>query len=341
LNFRPSFAEFEFMSVTIKGKRRIGWFGACRVAIAMVLQGSVMTGTGAENPQPLPLIVVIDTGIASDHPVFEDRFFAAASIRSALPEPFRGGLAERWTGWDFVDDDSEPQDRTGHGTHVAGLVAEGLGQATGISPRLAMFRTGDLRHELAPVAAALEAVVAMRKAGFDIPVVLCAFDYARTPEDGADHDRFVAALRALLDSGVLCVCAAGNSSLDLDTAPAGAAQYQVILSHPAMISVAACADSGQLLAASNYGAKSVALAAPGFAVLSAAREGGQTALSGSSQAAARVAGRLGRHAAISKERDPEKLREWLQGEVKLDPSLVGRVAYAGFLPLEEVAGKPE
>jgi len=341
LNFRPCFSKLELMSATIKGNRGIGWSVACRAAIAMVLQGLVMTATGAVNPQPLTLIVVIDAGIASDHPVFQDRFFAAASLGSTLPESFRGGPAERWTGWDFVDDDFEPQDRTGHGTHVAGLVVEGLGPATETSPRLAMFRTGDRRHELAPVAAALEAVVAMRKAGFDIPVVLCAFDYGRTPEDGADYDRFAAAFRALLDSGGLCVCAAGNSGLDLDTAPAGAAQYQVIFSHPAMISVAACADNGQLLAASNYGAKSVALAAPGFAASSAAREGGQTALSGSSQAAARVAGRLGRHAAISKERDPEKLREWLQGEVKLDPSLVGRVAYAGFLPLEEVAGKPE
>jgi hypothetical protein len=204
-----------------------------------------------------------------------------------------------------------------------------------------MFRTGDRQHELAPVAAALEAVVAMRSAGFDIPVVLCAFDYRKKPEDGAAYERFALALRKVLESGALCVCAAGNGGLDLDTAPEGTAQYQVAFSHPAMITVAACADTGQLLAASNYGARSVALAAPGLAASSAARDGGQTALSGSSQAAARVAGRLARHAATTKERDPKKLREWLLGEVKIDPSLVGRVASAGFLPLEMEAGKPE
>lgn len=323
------------------GTRKIGGEGGIWAAIAMVLLGLVMSAKGTGKPQPLPLIVVIDSGIASDLPDFHDRFLAAEPIGTILPEPFRAGPGKYWTGWDFVEDDADPQDRTGHGTHVAGLVAEGLGSASVSSPRLAMFRTGDRQHELAPVAAALEAVVALRKAGFDIPVVLCAFDYRRSPEDGADYERFAAALRKLLDSGVLCVSAAGNGGLDLDTAPEGSAQYQVAFSHPAMISVAACSDTGQLLAASNYGAKSIALAAPGLAASSTAREGGQTALSGSSQAAARVAGRLARHAATTKERDVKKLRGWLLGEVKLDPSLVGRVASAGFLPLEKEPGKSD
>jgi major intracellular serine protease len=321
------------MSTTIVGKR-FGRFHSCQLAIALLLPGLLLNANG-EEPQPSPLIVVIDSGIASDHPVFETRFFLTESIKAKLPAALRDGVGERWTGWDFVESDGEPQDRTGHGTHVAGLVVEGSGPVDDSAPMLAMFRTGDQQHELAPVAAAFEAVVAMRKAGFDIPVVLCAFDYRRTPEDGDDYDRFATAFRSLLDSGVLCVCAAGNKGLDLDAAKESGAQYQVAFKHPALIAVAACADSGQLLADSNYGAASVALAAPGFAAMSAAREGGLTALSGSSQAAARVAGRLARRAAASEERDPVKLREWLQGQVKLDPSLVGRVACSGYLPLED------
>lgn len=320
--------------------RRNGRGGGSLAAVAMVLLGLVTGSTADADVKPLPLVVVIDSGIASGHEAFEDRFLPGAPIQARLPENMRGAHANHWVGWDFVESDFDPQDRTGHGTHVAGLVAGELGAATESSARLAMFRTGDRQHELMPVAAALEAVVTMRKAGFDIPVVLCAFDYRRTPEDGAAYERFAAALRSLLESGVVCVCAAGNGGLDLDAAPEAAEQYQVAFSHPAMISVAACSDMGQLLAASNYGAKSVALAAPGLAAMAAAREGGQTALSGSSQAAARVAGRLARHAADSGERDPKKLRTWLLGAVKIDPSLVGRVASAGYLPLEKAAGKP-
>lgn len=305
---------------------------SCWVAMVVMLFGLAIQSEGTDKPPSQPLIVMIDSGISSERPEFRDRFLVMEEAKIILPAALRGGAGKPWTGWDFVDGDAEPQDRTGHGTHVAGLVAGELGPATENSPRLVMFRTGDRQHELAAVAAAFEAVMALRKAGFDIPVVLCAFDYRKTAQDGDGYERFAVALRKVLDSGSICVCAAGNGGMDLDSASDGAAQYQVAFSDPAMITVAACSDEGHLLADSNYGAKSVALAAPGFGALSAAREGGQTALSGSSQAAAGVAGRLARHAASSGERDAKKLRAWLLGQVKVDPSLVGRVTSAGFLP---------
>lgn len=287
------------------------------------------------QPPPVPLVVVIDSGMDREHPIFRGRLLASDAVQAYLPEPLGSERGRDWAGWDFVEGDTEPQDRTGHGTHVAGLVAEALGPPADSLVRVAMFRTGDRQHELVPVAAALEAVVAMREKGWNIPVVLCAFDYRRTPEDGADFERFSKALRKALDSGVLCVCAAGNGGQDLDGSPEGEAQYQVAFRHPALIAVAACTDDGQLLAASNYGGKSVALAAPGFAASSAARNGGSIAMSGSSHAAARVAGRLVQHAAATKERDAKSLRAWLLKEVRLDPSLVGRVASSGFLPPEQ------
>ena len=308
--------------------------------IALLLPGLAFRSGGASHPPSIPLVVIIDSGIANDHPDFRDRFLAIDSISRHLPESVGGGVGRYWVGWDFVESDAEPQDQAGHGTHVAGLVARELGPVSEGSPRLAMFRTGDLKHELAPVTAALEAVVVLRKAGFDIPVVLCAFDYRKTDEDGVAYDRFADALRKVLDSGAICVCAAGNSGLDLDADPDGRMHYQVALRHPAMITVAACSNEGQLLANSNYGARSVALAAPGLAAISAAREGGQTALSGSSQAAASVAGRLARHAATSKQREVNRLRDWLLSQVRTEPSLLGRITSAGFLPLEREAVHP-
>lgn len=319
----------------------ISKFQAKWVAMVILLTGPVAdAGERAKGP-PWPLVVMIDSGIASDHPDFQGRFLTIEAIEAHLPAAMGGSAGKLWVGWDFVEEDADPQDLTGHGTHVAGLVAGELGPVSENSPRLAMFRTGGHQHELAPVTAALQAVLALREAGFDIPVVLCAFDYRKTTEDGDAYDRFAEALRKLLDSGVICVCAAGNGGRDLDSRPAGREQYQVAFSHPAMITVAACSTEGQLLADSNYGFKSVALAAPGLAAMSAAREGGQTALSGSSQAAARVAGRLALHAASTTERDVKKLREWLLGQVKLDPSLIGRVTSAGFLQPDQEPAHPD
>ncbi len=307
----------------------------CLLSVALAALGLAADEPAAKAP-PEPVVVVIDSGLAREHPVFRGWLLATAAVKATLPAPLQPGTSATWAGWDFVEMDAEPQDRTGHGTHVAGLVAAALTKDDKPLGRLLMFRTGDQRHELAAVAGALEAVVALRQAGWDIPVVLCAFDYRRSPADGAGFERFDAAFRRLLKSGVTCVCAAGNQTSDIDAEPKPTAHYQALYSDPALLVVAACADDGQLLATSNYGLKSVTLAAPGLAVRSAAPGGGSTAITGSSQAAARVAGRLARHAVDSAERKPAALRAWLLKELNLHPSLVGRVASGGYLP----NGKP-
>lgn len=308
---------------------------AWRAVWPAVLLGLPLAVAG---PPPVPVMVVIDSGLAADHPAFNGRLLTMEMVKDSLPQPLTAGEGEFWPGWDFVKRQPEAPDETGHGTHVAGLVAAALGDPEVLSARLVMFRTGHRRHELAAVTGALEATRALRDAGWDIPVVLCAFDYRQTPDDGDGHQRFLQAFRQLLGSGVLCVAAAGSTSVDLD-GPAGVGQYQSDLRHPALITVAACTDDGQLLAASNWGARAVALAAPGFAVASAAPGGGSAALSGSSQAAARVAGCLARHAVADGERDPRKLRAWLLTRLRVHPSLPGRVESAGFLPPEAPGGE--
>jgi serine protease len=57
-------------------------------------------------------VAVVDTGVQLEHPDLQPNL---------LP------------GYDFVDDDTTPQDIAGHGTHVAGLVAA-RGQALGVAP---------------------------------------------------------------------------------------------------------------------------------------------------------------------------------------------------------------
>ncbi|MEJ5202576.1 MAG: S8 family peptidase [Anaerolineales bacterium] len=58
------------------------------------------------------IIAVIDSGVDSSHPEFKGRL---------LP------------GYDYVEDDWTPQDRCGHGTHVAGIIAANGNNAYGIA----------------------------------------------------------------------------------------------------------------------------------------------------------------------------------------------------------------
>lgn len=72
--------------------------------------------SGAAPASP-PMVAVIDTGVDYTHPDL------AANVVM---------------GWDFIDDDDDPMDESGHGTHVAGLIAAsspvGGNGITGISP---------------------------------------------------------------------------------------------------------------------------------------------------------------------------------------------------------------
>ena len=61
---------------------------------------------------PNLILAVMDTGIDLTHPEFAGRL---------LP------------GYDFVNDDADPTDDNGHGTHVAGIVAAGIDNAFGIA----------------------------------------------------------------------------------------------------------------------------------------------------------------------------------------------------------------
>ena len=311
---------------------------ATGLRLPLVLLACLATGR-AEEPSPAgpptgpPLVVVLDSGVAADHAVFHGRWLAASEVATRLPAGMTAAGAGEWPGWDFLEQDAQPQDRTGHGTHVAGMVADALarGGKACATVRLVMLRTGDGRQKLEDVTAAVAAVSAMREAGWDIPVVLCAFEYRRNAADEAAFVKFEQAFRKLLESGVTCVCAAGNQGLDNDALAPETGEYPASFQAPAMIAVAACGNDGQLLATSNYGVAGVMLGAPGLAVRAAAIEGGSEERSGSSQAAAWVAGCLAHHAAETGERQPAAMRAWLLTQVKLHPSLVGRVASAGAL----------
>jgi serine protease len=97
------------------------------------LQWNFMAGTGVDAPDAWQhllaagrpggrgvTVAVLDTGIAY-----------AAHKRYIRSPDFPNGRFVR--GYDFVDDDAFPNDENGHGTHVAGTIAEGTNNAIGVT----------------------------------------------------------------------------------------------------------------------------------------------------------------------------------------------------------------
>jgi thermitase len=159
-------------------------------------------------------------------------------------------------GWDFIANSSDPMDRSGHGTHVAGIIAAVGNNSIGVTGVMWKAKIMPLR------------VIGPRGAPDD--VVIAAIDYANS--HGAHiinmsfgGPEFSQSVKDAIDaSPALCVCAAGNSGENNDQTPL----YPASFMSDNIISVAATDQSGALASFSDYGLKSVQVAAPGTNILS-------------------------------------------------------------------------
>jgi subtilisin family serine protease len=180
-----------------------------------------------------------------------------------------------------VANNADVQDDNGHGTHVSGIIAaagnNGIGVAgvnwnAEIMPLKVLDQSGNGRDD-ATVAAINFAVQHGAR------VINASWG-------GGPYSQAVAdAISAAGSHGVIFVTAAGNNGSNDDTYPFYPASYQL----PNEIAVAAVDAAGNLASYSNYGARTVALAAPGTQILSTV-PGGYAFESGTSMAAPFVSG---------------------------------------------------
>ncbi|MGZ3697421.1 MAG: S8 family peptidase [Bdellovibrionota bacterium] len=204
------------------------------------------------------LVADIDTGIDYNH---EDLAFNV----------YRGKNADGTVniGWDYVHNDGLPFDDQGHGTHTAGTIGAVGGNGVGVS--------GVNQH------VSIMAVKFLSADGSGTTAdAIRAIDYAVT--NGAkvlnnswggygddDNKGLEAAIQRAEQKGVLFVVAAGNGDPNTGTAidnDGSNPSYPAGFHDDNIISVAASDESDALTYFSNYGKKSVHLAAPGVNILS-------------------------------------------------------------------------
>jgi Subtilase family/Putative Ig domain len=253
------------------------------VLIGAPLAWDVASGAGT-------VIAIVDTSVDAGHADLAANLWSnPGEIAGNGIDDDGNGFVDDLVGWDFVAGDATPEDRHGHGTHVAGIAAATAGNATGIAGIAFDAR-----------------VMAVKGLGDDgygwVSDLAAAMVYAA--ENGADviNDSWggsgidqvlvdaVGVARAL---GVVVVAAAGNEASSTDTRePAGI---------PGVIAVGASSQSDAIAGFSNFG-DALSVAAPGVSVLSlrAANatglgsagivQPGYQLLSGTSMAAPHVAG---------------------------------------------------
>ncbi len=231
-------------------------------------------------------------------------------------------------GFDADANAADPMDENGHGTHCAGIIgAEGDNNAgiTGINWNVTIMPLKFLgRGGFGTTKNAIEAInyaIDRKQKGVNVRVINASWgstQYSRALED---------VIRAAGDQGILFVAAAGNSSSDNDKRAHYPSNYDL----PNVISVAALDRTDALASFSNFGAKTVHIAAPGRDIRSTWLKDTYRDASGTSMAAPQVAGVAALILANEPNLSVEKLRERILTTVDKFDSLNGKVSSGGRL----------
>jgi subtilisin family serine protease len=188
-------------------------------------------------------------------------------------------------GYDFIHNDDLPYDDLSHGTHTAGLIGAVGGNGVGISgvmQRVSIMALKFISSEgVGTTAGAIRAI--------DFAIAHGAKVLNNSWGQSADEDN--PALREAIErakaADVLFVAAAGNYSADND-GPSGT--YPAAFDNDNLISVAASDKWDRLSFFSNFGEKSVHLAAPGDRIYSTLPHNKYREESGTSMACPLVSG---------------------------------------------------
>lgn len=291
--------------------------GVLTLAAAASAQGPPRWGLDRINQRTLPLdandqatrdgtgvhVHVVDTGIRVTHAEFGGRAFIAG---------------------DYVEDDGDGADCHGHGTHVAGTIG---GATYGVAKNVSLWahRVLDCRGA-GSTSALIAAVDAITRDSIRRPAVVNISLVA--PASRA----LDTAIRRSIASGLTYVVAAGNGDVD----SAGLSPARVADA----ITVGATTARDRRASFSNFGTV-IDLFAPGHAIVSAsmANDTAVTTMSGTSAAAAHVAGVAALHLGDHQDTRPADVQSALlfaatTGVLKrLGPRTPDRLLYSE--PLEE------
>ena len=194
------------------------------------------------------------------------------------------GYRDDTWGWDFWNNDNNPTDDNGHGTHTAGTVGARGNNARGITGVCWNVQMVGLKIGSSSGSVSVSAGISALNYCVAKGIKLSNHSWG----GGTFSSAMDAAITNARNAGHLLVCSAGNSGLNNDTSPSYPASY----SQDNILSVAATDNDNRLASFSNYGATRVDLGAPGVNVYSTYGKSNTSYsyLSGTSMAAPHVTG---------------------------------------------------
>ncbi len=226
---------------------------------------------------------VIDTGVDYNHPDLAANVWTnPGEIPGNLVDDDNNGYVDDVHGYDFVNNDGDPFDDNGHGTHCSGTIAGVGNNNVGVAGVCWQSKIVGIKFLNAAGSGSTAGAISGVQYAIAVGVRLTSNSWG----GGGFSQALLDAINAAGAAGQLFIAAAGNSSANNDVTPHYPSSYDT----PYIISVAATDHNDNLASFSSFGATSVDLAAPGVSILSCQPGGGYQLLSGTSMATPHVAG---------------------------------------------------
>lgn len=282
------------------GKNSGGWFsrGVAGVDISALDAWKITKGSRSVK------IAVIDTGVDYNHQDLKNNIMVNAAEKNGTAgvDDDANGLIDDVYGYDFANNDADPMDGHGHGTHCAGVIGAEH-NSIGVAGVMANVQILPIKFLTDSGSGTLEgAILAIDyaiKRGVDI--------MSNSWGGGPRMESLFEVIKKAEDAGILFVAAAGNSNANNDTTATYPANYEV----ESLISVGAMDGKGKRASFSNYGAQSVDVFAPGVDTYSTVAGNGYKKMSGTSMACPHIAGIAGLMLSQNPNLTPVELRQRL------------------------------
>jgi subtilisin family serine protease len=280
------------------------------------------------------VVAVLDSGVNYLHSDLANNIW----VRPAGMSPYLDdelGEFNDLHGFNATDRLRDPMDDNGHGTHCAGIIgAEGDNNygIAGINWNVEImplkFLNANGSGTTKDAIEAINYVIERKRAGVNVRIISAS--WGSYQKSNALRD----VIKRAGDEGILFVAAAGNSGDDSDQRPHFPAGYDL----PNMVSVAALNRNDELAGFSNYGAKSVHIAAPGSEILSTWLNEEFYVASGTSMATPEVAGVAALILSVNPKMSVKNLRDKLFDSVDKLDSLKGKVMTGGRINAAKAVG---
>ena len=285
--------------------------------------------TGSEDV----VVAVLDTGVDYNHEDLTENMWR----RPEKMEPYHDnelGTIDDEYGFNAIDG-SDPMDDNGHGTHCAGIIgAEGENNVgiAGVNWKVQImplkFMNAGGSGSTKDAIEAINYVIDRKKAGVNVRIISAS--WGSTQKSRALGE----VIRKAYENDILFVAAAGNSSVDNDRNP----HYPSSYDSPNVVSVAALDRHDALASFSNYGVKSVAIAAPGVDILSTWLGNAYEEKSGTSMATPVVSGVAALILAEHPQMSVDDLKKKLLDSTDPVAALKGKTVTAGRINAAKALG---